>query len=132
MYIRSKTVKGKTYLQLVESQWIDGKSKQIILRSLGRLDTLRQTGKLDGLLRSGMKFSERLAVLDAHEQGKSVETESSRIGPVLIFEKLWEMLMIPKVIKELLDERKYEFSVERAIFITVLNRLYWTENIKIF
>lgn len=123
MYIRSKTVKGKTYLQLVESQWIDGKSKQIILRSLGRLDTLRQTGKLDGLLRSGMKFSERLAVLDAHEQGKSVETESSRIGPVLIFEKLWEMLMIPKVIKELLDERKYEFSVERAIFITVLNRL---------
>ena len=123
MYIRSKTVKGKTYLQLVESQWVDGKSKQIVLKSLGRLDTLRETGKLDGLLRSGMKFSERLAVLDAHEQGKSVETESKRIGAVLIFEKLWEELNIPKTIKNLLGKRKYEFCVERAIFITVLNRL---------
>ncbi|MBC8391915.1 MAG: IS1634 family transposase [Deltaproteobacteria bacterium] len=123
MYIRSKTVKGKTYLQLVESQWINGRSKQVVLKSLGRLDTLRETGQLDGLLRSGMKFSERLAVLDAHEQGKSIKTESRRIGPALIFEKLWQELKIPKVIKGLLDERKYEFSVERTIFITVLNRL---------
>ena len=123
MYIRSKTVKGKTYLQLVESQWIDGRSKQIVLKSLGRLDTLRETGQLDGLLRSGIKFSERLAVLDAHEQGKSIKTESRRIGLSLIFEKLWQDLKIAKVIKGLLSERKYEFSVERAIFITVLNRL---------
>ena len=123
MYIRSKTVKGKTYLQLVESQWIDGRSKQIVLKSLGRLDTLRETGQLDRLLRSGIKFSERLAVLDAHEQGKSIKTESRRIGLSLIFEKLWQDLKIAKVIKGLLSERKYEFSVERAIFITVLNRL---------
>ena len=115
MYIRSKTVKGKTYLQLVESQWIDGRSKQIVLKSLGRLDTLRETGQLDGLLRSGIKFSERLAVLDAHEQGKSIKTESRRIGLSLIFEKLWQDLKIAKVIKGLLSERKYEFSVERAI-----------------
>lgn len=123
MYIRSKTVKGKTYLQLVESQWIDGKSKQFVLKSLGRLDTLRETGQLDGLLRSGMKFSERLAVLDAHEQGKSIKTESRRIGLSLIFEKLWQELKIPKVIKGFLGKRKYEFPIERAIFITVLNRL---------
>lgn len=123
MYIRSKTVKGKTYLQLVESRWIEGKSKQTVLKSLGRLDTLRETGQLDGLLRSGMRFSEHLAVLDAHEQGKSVKTKSSKVGAVLIFEKIWQSLKIQEVIKRLLNERKYEFCIERAIFITVLNRL---------
>jgi len=47
-----------------------------------------------------------------------------KIGPALIFERLWNDLGIKKVINALLSERKFEFDVERAIFLTVLHRLF--------
>ena len=88
MFLRTKKRAGKIYLQLVENKWVDGRTKQRMLKSLGRLDVLQSTGQLDGLLRSGMKFSERLAVLDAHDHGRSLTTKTHRIGPAMIFEKL--------------------------------------------
>ena len=42
----------------------------------------------------------------------------------MIFERLWKELGIKKVIQRLLGERKFEFDVERAIFLTVLHRLF--------
>lgn len=123
MFIRTKKRHGKVYLQLVETQWVNGKAKQIFLTSLGRLEALKQTGALDGLLRSGSKFSEHLAVLDAHDQGKTVRTETRKIGPVLIFEKLWQKSGIPEALKTFLAGRDFQFSVERAVFVTVLHRL---------
>lgn len=123
MFLRTKKRAGKIYLQLVENKWVDGRTKQRMLKSLGRLDVLQNTGQLDGLLRSGMKFSEHLAVLDAHDAGRSVMTKTSKIGAVMIFEKLWEKSGMPEILKKLLSERAFEFSVERAIFVTVLHRL---------
>jgi transposase len=123
MFLRTKKRSGQVYLQLVESKWVNGKVRQQFLKSLGRLDKLQATGELDGLLRSGAKFSERLAVLDAHDQGKSIATKTAKIGPALIFEKLWRESGISHVLEKLLTERRFEFSVERAIFMTVLHRL---------
>ena len=45
------------------------------------------------------------------------------MGPPKVFGRLWEQLGIKKIIKELLGNRKYEFDVERALFLTVLHRL---------
>jgi transposase len=42
----------------------------------------------------------------------------------LIFERLWEELGFKNVIKALLSHRKFGFDVERAIFLTVLHRLF--------
>ncbi len=53
-----------------------------------------------------------------------MRTASKKIGPSLVFERLWEELGIKKVIKGLLLNRKFEFDVERAIFLTVLHRLF--------
>jgi len=47
-----------------------------------------------------------------------------KIGPGLIFERLWESSGIKKVIKDLLGGYKFGFDVERAIFLTVLHRLF--------
>src|SRR3989338_5007866 len=105
MFLRAKKRAGKIYLQLVENKWVDGRTKQRMLKSLGRLDVLQSTGQLDGLLRSGMKFSERLAVLDAHDRGRSVTTKTSKIGAVMIFEKLWEKSGMPEILEKLLSER---------------------------
>ncbi|EFK97259.1 hypothetical protein LDC_0704 [sediment metagenome] len=50
--------------------------------------------------------------------------ESVRIGPALLFERLWQETGIGPVLHRLLEHRKFEFDVERAIFLTVLHRLF--------
>jgi hypothetical protein len=46
------------------------------------------------------------------------------IGPGLIFGRLWDRLKLPAILKALSDGRKFSFEVERAIFATVLHRLF--------
>lgn len=124
MFFRQKKSGKQNYLQIVESRWENGRSKQRVIVTCGRLDVLQKTGKLDSLLRSGIRFSEKLAVLDAHRKGESLEVNTTRIGPDLVFGRLWKSLGIADAIEDLLDTRRYEFSVERAIYLTVLHRLF--------
>jgi transposase len=103
---------------------VDGKVKQRVLHRLGRLDELLANGQLDALIQSLSRFSDKLAVLGAHAQGDSIVTHSTRIGPALIFHRLWQSRSIDKVLTSLLADRRFEFSVERAVFLTVLHRLF--------
>jgi transposase len=124
LFVRTQTNGSRTYLLIVDNQWVDGKVKQRVLLRLGRLDQLLASGRLDSLLQSLGRFSEKLAVLGAHARGDSIATRSSRIGPGLIFQRLWQACSIDKVLAALLEGRRFEFSVERAIFLTVLHRLF--------
>ena len=124
MFVRTQTNGSRTYLLIVDNQWVDGKVKQRVLHRLGRLDELLASGDLDALLQSLGRFSEKLAVLGAHARGESLTTRTARIGPSLIFQRLWETCAIDKVLTALLRNRHFEFSVERAIFLTVLHRLF--------
>ena len=101
-----------------------GKVKQRVLFRLGRLDELLATGKLDALVQSLGRFSEKLAILGAHARGETIATRSARIGPAPIFQRLWEACSIGQVLTALLKDRRFEFPVERAIFLTVLHRLF--------
>jgi len=103
---------------------VDGKVKQRVLFRLGRLDELLATGKLDALVQSLGRFSEKLAILGAHARGESITTRSARIGPAVIFQRLWEACSIGQVLTALLQDRRFEFPIERAIFLTVLHRLF--------
>ncbi|PQP34159.1 transposase, partial [Desulfobacteraceae bacterium SEEP-SAG9] len=49
--------------------------------------------------------------------------DALKIGPSIIFERLWKETGIQKAIKSLLVDRRFEFDVERAVFLTVLHRL---------
>lgn len=124
MFVRTQTNGSRTCLLIVDNQWVDGKVKQRVLLRLGRLDQLLAEGRLDALVQSLGRFSEKLAVLGAQARGESVAARSSRIGPALIFQRLWEACSIDKVLRHLLRDRRFEFSVERAIFLTVLHRLF--------
>jgi hypothetical protein len=42
----------------------------------------------------------------------------------LVFGRLWEQRGIAAVLHELLQARRYEFDVERAVYLTVLHRLF--------
>jgi len=103
---------------------VDGKVKQRVLHRLGRLDELLASGKLDALVQSLGRFSEKLTILGAQARGESIATRTVRIGPALIFQRLWQACSIGQVLTALLKDRRFEFPVERAIFLTVLHRLF--------
>jgi transposase len=124
LFVRTQTNGSRTYLLIVDNVRVDGKVKQRVLHRLGRLDELLANGQLDVLIQSLSRFSEKLAVLGAHAQGESIVTHSARIGPALIFHRLWQACSVDKVLSTLLADRRFGFSVERAIFLTVLHRLF--------
>lgn len=123
MYFRIKRSGGFDYLQVVESHRVDGKPRQSVVATLGRLDALKASGELDRLLCSGARFTESAMLLSAVEKGEATTVEAKRIGPPLLFERLWRDSACRAVIKDLLADRRFEFPVERAIFLTVLHRI---------
>ena len=98
MFFRQKRSGKYTYLQIVENRWEDGRSKQRVIVTLGRLDELRDQGQLEGLLRSGAKLSQAAMVLTAQQKGELPVIATKRIGPELIFQRLWSELKIPQVL----------------------------------
>ena len=46
MFFRTKSSGPRTYLQVVENRWQDGRSRQRVVATLGRLDQLRHSGRL--------------------------------------------------------------------------------------
>jgi hypothetical protein len=109
MYFRIKRSGGFEYLQMVESHRVNGKPRQTVLATLGRLDALKETGELDRLLRSGARLTETAMLLSAVENGETTTIDAKRIGPPLLFERLWRDSFCRSVIEGLLADRKFEF-----------------------
>ena len=124
MFFRVTRAGRYQYVQIARSYRDEGTTKQQTLLSLGRLDVLQASGQLDALLRSGLRLSERLVVLDAHEAGQTEAVVLKKIGPDVVFGRLWEETGIAGALAEQLKGRRYEFDVERAIYLTVLHRLF--------
>jgi hypothetical protein len=124
MFFRTKTSGPRSYLQVVENRWVDGRPRQRVIATLGRLDQLQQSGQLDALLVSGARLAQSVLLLSAHAKGQLPAVTTRRIGPALVFERLWRETGCRRVIEQLLDGRRFEFDVERAVFLTVLHRLF--------
>ncbi len=123
MFTRVKTSGRYQYVQIVRNQRIDGKVRQQVMVTLGRLDELQESGQLDSLMRSCARFSEHAAVIDAISGNQVAPSATRHLGPALVFERLWSEVGMPRLIADLLRTRKFEFPMERAIFLTVLHRL---------
>ena len=124
MFIRKKNSGSRTYLQIVENRWEDGRSKQRVVATLGRWDRLQESGELDRLLASTAKFCASALLLSAHKRGEATRVGACRIGPGLIFERLWRETGCQSTVASLLNDRRFSFPVERAVFQTVLHRLF--------
>lgn len=121
MFVRLKRVRSYRYLQLVESVRAHDKPRQRVLATLGRVEQLQAEGCVDALVSSLSKFSHNALALIA---GKSnPDTHALTIGPVLVFQRLWQRLKLDQILQELLRERHFGFEVERAIFLSTLHRL---------
>ena len=123
MYFRKKTSGGRAYLQIVESHRDGAQVRQQVVATLGRVEDLRESGQLERLLRSGARFAAKAIVVDAVNDGAAITADVRRIGPALVFERLWEETGCRAVIEKLAGERKHGFALERAVFLTVLHRL---------
>jgi len=123
MFFRTKKSGNRLYLQVVENRWEDGRSRQRVLATLGRLDQLQQNGQLDALLISGARFSQSLLLLTAQAEGHLPVISTRSLGPGLVFGRLWHETGCQAVLQKLLADRRFEFAVERAVFLTVVHRL---------
>jgi transposase len=124
MFFRTKKSGSRSYLQIVENRWENGRARQRVVTTLGRLDQLQESGQLDALLASGARLAHSVLLLSAHAKGQLPVIKTTHIGPALIFGRLWEQTGCQRVIKKLLAYRRFGFDVERAIFLTVLHRLF--------
>ena len=124
MYFRKKTSGGRAYLQIVESRREGAAVRQQVIATLGRVEDLQASGQLERLLRSGARFAAKAIVVDAVAAGEATASAAGRIGPALVFERLWEEIGCRKVVEDLAGARQHDFALERAVFLTVLRRLF--------
>jgi hypothetical protein len=66
MFFRTKKSGSRSYLQIVENRWENGRSRQRVVTTLGRLDQLQESGQLDALLASGARLAHSVLLLSAH------------------------------------------------------------------
>ena len=122
MFFRTKKSGTRSYLQIVENRWEDGRPRQRdrhtgATRSAPAVGPARRPSPLGRATRPV-----RPRAL-GHAKGQLLSITNRHIGPPLIFERLWQQTGCQRVIKQLLERRRFEFDVERAVFLTVLHRL---------
>jgi len=124
MFFRTKKVKGYEYLQIVESYRENGKMRQRVRMTLGNYQHWKDSGKLDSLLTSGARLSEKLAVLSEYQAGNGKPVSCRKIGPDMIFGRLWEELGIADIVRKCAEGRHFSFDIERAVYRTVMHRIF--------
>jgi hypothetical protein len=123
MFFRVKPSGARRYLQLVENTRDGAATRQRVLATLGRVDDLETAGKLEALLQSGARFSETALLISSLHDGTLETSATARIGAPLIFGRLWQQTGCAAVIERFAAGRGFGFSLERAVFASVLHRL---------
>jgi hypothetical protein len=123
MFFRIKPSGKRRYLQIVENHRDGARTVQRVLATLGRIEDLQADGKLDGLLRSGARFCESALLISSLRAGTLQASTAVRIGAPMVFDRLWEQTGCRQVVEQLAKRRNFGFSLERAVFASVLHRL---------
>jgi len=124
MFARIKKSGRNEYLQLVENRREGKKISQRVVATIGRMDELQAGGSIEAIIRSLSRFSEKIIMILSARYNPDVRATAKKIGPAMIFERLWQEMEIGNIICSLLKDRKFAFDVGRAIFLTVLHRLF--------
>jgi hypothetical protein len=111
MFARVKKSGVYQYLQLVENRWENGQSRQRVITTLGRLDQMAEKGEVESLVRSLSRFSERTLLILSDKS--KVSASAKKIGPALIFERLWKELEddhthAPRCTKDVIEEQMFD------------------------
>ena len=69
---------GVSGVQVVQNERVDGRARQRVIATLGRVDQFQEKGHIDALLSSCSRFAQNVAVMDAHKRGPSRRSRRSR------------------------------------------------------
>jgi hypothetical protein len=124
MFFRRKRSGPRSYLQIVANRRDGGRVRQHVVATIGRADELALKGGLVSLLSSGARLCEQVMLLSALEDpDQGPRLAATRIGAPLAFGRLWDETGCQAVLEGLLEDRAFEFPVERAVFTAVLHRI---------
>jgi hypothetical protein len=100
MFVRVKKIGAYEYLCLVENAREGGRHVQRVIKALGRRDEVEASGLIDGLIASAVRHSRRSIVLSRFYRGELPELHRLRIGPDLVFGRLWAEAGFHDVLKK--------------------------------
>jgi len=143
VYVRVKTVrhgdKAYQYRDVVRSVRVDGKPRQELVASLGRVaeglsekdraELLRALQKHYGVALPGAGRAKAPSVLEGLEEPEGSEVvdpdlgEARAYGSVAAIESAWRALGLDRILSKLAADRGHGFELERAVFAMVANRL---------
>ncbi|MFH1920620.1 MAG: IS1634 family transposase [Planctomycetota bacterium] len=123
--MKHSEVKGHSYdyLQIVQSAREGAKVRQKVVANLGRLDQLLESGQLDRIVNGLAQYSRAYDLYRAFVEGRFSSCLTRTWGPALVFGRLWERQGLPRILRGLASDRKFEFDIERACFALALQRL---------
>ena len=102
MFARIKKSGRNEYLQLVENRREGKKISQRVVATIGRMDELRAGGDIETIIRSLSRFSEKVLLILSARGNADAQATAKKIGPSLIFERLWQELGIGKILHRIL------------------------------
>jgi len=121
MFLREIKTKGKTYLNIIESYWKDGKARHKSIASLGRLDNLQNTKQLRKIALGLLRYcKENHTPLDLTT---CEETQRKIWGAPVVIKKIWDKFKLEELFTRLIGSRKIKFDVFSSIFLMVIDRL---------
>jgi transposase len=127
MFVRLKTVQANgrsyQYLHIVENRWENGKVRQHLLGSLGRLDEILQSGDLERVITQLVQHCPTVRILRAQADGALQVLQDKVWGPPLVFDRLWEELGLRGLLGDLAQRKRFDFDWERMVFAQALQRL---------
>lgn len=103
MFLRvNRNARGTEYLQIVRSYRDNGKVKQQILFTLGRLDLLQASGEIDGLVKALARFAVKQQLIDL---SKDVSvSQVYHLGAAQVVSKMMERLGLKRMLEHLAAE----------------------------
>ena len=127
MYLRQtkqKRADGSvlSHFQIAENVWdpVKKRSRVRIVYNCARSDDPKSGERLRRLARSILKRCSPEELV-AHDPALRV-VDAWPYGDLYVLEHLWRRVGLPELIAELVGNRKFEFSIERALFAMVANR----------
>jgi len=107
-------------LQLVDAYRSGGRVRQKVVAGVSRLDQVRETDRLDRLIGSLARYSERSRV---EAEAKARLAGSKLYGPAPVFRRLWEHLGLTGEFEALEAQSEICFSLDEAAFALLLHHL---------
>jgi hypothetical protein len=110
------------YVQIVESKRVDGKPRQQVIESLGRLQA-KDPGQALQMAEVLIRFFRKEAGQATQDDGVLGAGTARSFGDLVAVEEAWRALGLDRLFSRLGRDRNFAFPPERALFAMVAQRL---------